>query len=128
MDFLSWGEKLNFEGQNCLNNILRISCIWVIYNDWISVKLLNPFVPNAPFFYHLKTETSPLVFWWFQGAWNGLIWLADRIWLKKHEIWTFIDVFEPSLIPLLCVNTKYKISFDNFLKNMNWREHFWTGA
>ena len=36
-------------------------------------SLLNPFVPNAPFLYPLKTSESHKVFWCFQGVEKGCI-------------------------------------------------------
>ena len=35
--------------------------------------VINPFVPNAPFLYPLKTSENPTVFWCFQGLEKGCI-------------------------------------------------------
>ena len=40
----------------------------------------NPFVPNAPFLYPLKTTENRKVFWYFQGVEKGCI---GNEWVKK---------------------------------------------
>ena len=37
------------------------------------MKKINPFVPNAPFFYPLKTSENRNVFWCLQGVEKGYI-------------------------------------------------------
>ena len=41
----------------------------------------NPFVPNAPFFYPLKTSENRKVFWYFQGVEIGCI---GNEWMKQN--------------------------------------------
>ena len=41
---------------------------------------LNPFVPNAPFFYPLKTSENRKVFWCFQGGEKGCL---GNKWVKR---------------------------------------------
>ena len=43
---------------------------------------LNPFVPNAPFFYSLKTSENLMVFWCSQGLEKGCI---GKEWVKKFK-------------------------------------------
>ena len=43
------------------------------------MKWINPFVPNAPFLYPLKTSENRKVFWCFQGVEKGCI---GKIWVK----------------------------------------------
>ena len=52
--------------------------------------LLNPFIPNAPFLYPLKTSENRKVFWCFQGVEKGYIrnkwvkfWWVSNIVLMK---------------------------------------------
>ena len=52
------------------------------------LNLFNPFVPNAPFFYPLKTSENLTIFWCFQGIekWcigNTLVNLARKSHLEK---------------------------------------------
>ena len=64
--------------------------------------LLNPFVPNAPFVYPLKTSENSKVFWCFQGVEKGYIgneWvnigptkLTRKIWRHYLLILTFDHV------------------------------------
>ena len=56
-------------------------------------KWLNPFVPNALFFYPLKTSENLTVFWCFQGVEKGCIgneWVEDAkimpVILTKYQI------------------------------------------
>ena len=42
---------------------------------------INPFVPNAPFFYPLKTRENHMVFWCFPGVEKGCI--GDE-WVKNE--------------------------------------------
>ena len=56
-----------------------ISCQWSLPISLI-MYWLNPFVPNAPFFYSLKTSENPKVFWCFQGVEKGCI---GNEWLNK---------------------------------------------
>ena len=57
-------------------NSLNISFRDIAFN-WIMTALplntVNPFVPNAPFLYPLKTSESLTVFWCFQGVGKGCI-------------------------------------------------------
>ena len=38
------------------------------------IRLTNPFVPNAPFLYSLKTSENRKGFWYFQGVKKGVYW------------------------------------------------------
>ena len=44
------------------------------------LKCVNPFVPNAPFLYLLRTSENVTVFWCFQGVEKGCIGIE---WIKK---------------------------------------------
>ena len=49
--------------------------------------MLNPFVPNSPFFYPLKTPEDRKVFWCFQGIEK---WCIGNKWVKDyfdHDFW-----------------------------------------
>ena len=46
--------------------------------------LFNPFVPNAPFLYPLKTSENLTVFWCFQGVEKGCI---GNEWVKQIVYW-----------------------------------------
>ena len=53
--------------------------------------LLNPFAPNAPFHYPLKTSQNLTVFWRLQGVENGCIgneWVNDFpfTWITNHFV------------------------------------------
>ena len=53
------------------------------YYNWV-----NPFVPNPPFLYPLKTSENRKVFWCFQGVEKGCIgneWVKQAIVSKAHE-------------------------------------------
>ena len=46
--------------------------------DWFTFKIsktasFNPFIPNAPFLYPLKTSENITVFWCFQAVEKGCI-------------------------------------------------------
>ena len=48
----------------------------------------NPFVPDAPFFYPLKTSENRKVFWCFQGVEKGCIgneWVNRNIWSHRKQ-------------------------------------------
>ena len=45
------------------------------------VFIINPFVPNAPFLYPLKTSENCKVFWCFQGVEKGCI---GNEWVKGY--------------------------------------------
>ena len=47
----------------------------------LMVVFPNPFVPNAPFLYPLKTSGNRKVFWCFQGIEKGCI---RKKWVKFH--------------------------------------------
>ena len=58
------------------SNRYRISCnpkfcreTWIV----LCLRFLNPFVPNAPFVYLLKTSENRKVSWYFQGVGKGSI-------------------------------------------------------
>ena len=44
-----------------------------IYAICPSLCIFNPFVPNAPFLYHMKTSENFTVFWSFQEVEKGCI-------------------------------------------------------
>ena len=46
--------------------------VWKVY-EYPTVKIINPFVPNAPFLYPLKTSEKFRVFLCFQEVENGCI-------------------------------------------------------
>ena len=55
------------------NGTFMNSGVYFIFTCWIQLfdgafKLLNPFVPNAPFFCPLKTSENLTVFWCVQEA------------------------------------------------------------
>ena len=60
--------------------------LWIIAGK----LLVNPFFPNAPFLYHLKTSANLTIFWCFQAAKKGcngneLVNLCSD-WKKKYCI------------------------------------------
>ena len=48
----------------------------------LGVPLFNPFIPNAPFLYPLKTSKNREVFWCFQGVEKGYI---GNEWVNFHH-------------------------------------------
>ena len=48
---------------------------------------INPFVPNAPFLYPLKTSENLSVFWCFQGVEKGCL---GNEWVKPYLFWTVV--------------------------------------
>ena len=62
----------------------------VYHIDSISVvdTPFNPFVPNVPFLYPLKTLENLKVFWYFQGAEKGYIgneWVKEPNFYGNHK-------------------------------------------
>ena len=63
--------------------------------EWEKLLIrLNPFVPNTPFLYPLKTENLK-VFWCFQGVEKGCIWsqwvkgeASYRFQYNKRKVWS----------------------------------------
>ena len=52
------------------------------------VLLFNPFVPNAPFLYPLKTSQNRKIFWCFQEVEKGCIgnkWVKWTPWKKSEH-------------------------------------------
>ena len=61
----------------------------ISYN-WSLLYSLDPFVPNAPFLYPLKTSENRKVFWCFQGVEKVCI---GNKWVKESGNQKFSDVF-----------------------------------
>ena len=51
------------------------------FRDILHYLFVNPFVPNAPFLYPLKTSENRKVFWCFQGVEKGCI---ENEWVKAN--------------------------------------------
>ena len=51
----------------------------------------NPFIPNVPFFYPLKTSENRKVFWCFQGIQKGCIG-NECVWVKLVSKHVFVDL------------------------------------
>ena len=64
----------------CLEYLSVCMDCWNFCNFRKAVKAFNPFVPNAPFFYPLKTSEYRKVFWRFQGVEKGCI---GNEWVNK---------------------------------------------
>ena len=47
----------------------------------------NPFVPNAPFFYPLKTSENYTVFWCLQGGRERVHWKKNVLRNSQHNIY-----------------------------------------
>ena len=58
--------------------------------NWKKV-CINPFVPNASFFYHLKTSENVSIFWCFWGVEKGCIW---NEWVKYCTCYYFDDIIK----------------------------------
>ena len=48
-----------------------------------TLKWLNPFIPNAPFLYPLKTSDNRKVYWYFPGVGKGVLGTNGLIQLFK---------------------------------------------
>ena len=66
-------------------------------------EVLNPFVPNAPFLYPLKTSEIRKVFWCFHGVEKGSIgnewvkfWKSDVYYIYLFVIWFIADLTSPN--------------------------------
>ena len=57
----------------------------------IATIIFNPFAPNAPFLYPLKTSENRKVFWCFQGVEKGCIW--DE-WANKYNAIKLLNILE----------------------------------
>ena len=60
-----------------------------INHPWI----FNPFVPSAPFLYHLKTSENRKVFWCFQEVQKGCIgneWVKLGEWNNRPPVYQFL--------------------------------------
>ena len=55
-------------------------------------RFLNPFVPNATFFYPLKTSENLTVFWCFQGVEKGCI---GNKWVTVNVTFSVLTLFSP---------------------------------
>ena len=49
------------------NSFTTLSSVAVLKEKWI-LQYFNPFAPNAPFLYHLKTSENRTLFWRFLGV------------------------------------------------------------
>ena len=62
-------------GTGCVSRVrnhCRLQIFFQGVQKWnTGVKKINPFVPNAPFLYLLKTSESLTLFWCFQGVEKG---------------------------------------------------------
>ena len=56
------------------------------WGQWANCQI-NPYFPNAPFLYPLKTSENRKVFWCFQGVEKGCI---GKIWVKVALVKVFI--------------------------------------
>ena len=81
---------------NCLQEVLNYiralapddikSEIWedlckISLKEFSEALQINPFVPNAPFLYPLKTSENHKLFWYFQGVEKGCIDIGNK-WVK----------------------------------------------
>ena len=83
---------------------VNCQCLWkktLIEKKWLIFLYanINPFVPNTPFLYPLKTSENLTVFWCIHGVEKGCI---GYKWIKKKErITPFPDVVLVSLLSTL---------------------------
>ena len=85
----------------------------------IYLSLINPFIPNAPFLYPLKTSENRKVFWCFQGMEKGCMgdkWVncKNKIRFRDRPFSTYAKFFEKLtflslFIGKFCVRTKWMI-------------------
>ena len=68
----------NSSGKN-FRQLCRLLVLVVSFTTYVYI---NPFFPNAPFLYTLKTSENLMVFWYFQGLEKGCI---ENKWVKT---WT----------------------------------------
>ena len=73
-------------------------CLFVVYNVKNDKVVVNPFVPNAPFLYPLKTSEN--FFWCFQGVDKGCIgneWV-NHVFLSKPQIQKYDLIISDTVI------------------------------
>ena len=78
---------------------------------------INPFVPNAPFSYPLKTRENRMVFWCFQGVEKGCI---GYEWVKNEMFKNFKNLAVEN------IDSNYKLPTqlsENLLKNKIFSEY-----
>ena len=89
--------RVNEDATTTKSFLLRIECMaWAIFKTRAIFQLrvwsfgqINPFVPNAPFVYPLKTSENCKVFWCFQGVKKGCI---GNVWVSKETTSNFRGV------------------------------------
>ena len=60
-------------------NFRQLCRLLVLVVNFTTYVCINPFVPNAPFLYTLKTSENLMVFWYFQGVEKGCM---ENKWVK----------------------------------------------
>ena len=76
----------------------------------IFLNAINPFIPNAPFLYPLKTSENHKVFWCFQGAKKGCIgneWVNGKD--NTQQLKVVCDVFKNNMVP-----ANLQVQFEQF--------------
>ena len=86
---------------------------------------INPFVPNAPFTYPLKTSENLQVFWYFQGVEKG------RIRNKWFNITSVKLVQHPSFFPIIFIHFSPALHFIqkpviSFAMQIKWLVSIWN--
>ena len=91
------------------------------------LNLFNPFLVNVPILYPPENTRKPLVFWCFQGVWNGNIgqkWLRSIFSLCRNQVVDLKDKLT-HFSPLFHIETSHLIWIANEVTGFYWEYNTW---